>query len=504
MQADAQEVKDALLQIWEDPLALGRALGYTGDAGGRKIFGEFHERMLAHTESAPRTSTVVPRGHAKSTVISIIKNCHRLLHDPSARILIACAGLDLAKKLVGEIRDRLNGDLELTPGLYVPVCQAFPWIAVQGDRRRSGPIESFNITGRTGRGREPSVFAASVNSNLAGNHPTHATIDDPANEQNSRTFARRQKVIEFIEQLEPLMYAPDSPIDHIGTPWAFHDVTHYLGDHPNWKQFRFGCYDGTKEDRGALCPAYYTREELETKQAGVSKQFFAAQYLCEPVPAEEALFDDSLIIAASQDMKIPDGPEILLWDPVGRVDGIEGDLNGMLVVKVLTAQSLGLKGFDKDRNIFIPCLAHEVRGGADAAACWIENELIPMRPELKAIWVEQVAAQGILAPWLEERGRLNGVKIRGHKIPPKALSYRLQGLQTAIRKGYMILPKHFTGRDLLVKRMVEFPLGDSDDLLAALALLCTHIERKGNMPGLKKAKVETRSDRVWSSQMNNW
>ena len=511
---DDPDIAAQILQIWSDPLAFGEALGYAGDASGRKQFGEFHRRMLAHTESAPRTSTVVPRGHAKSTVITIIKTCHRLLRDPSARILIACAGLDLAKKLIGEIRDRLNGDLAIGDR-FLPVRDIFPWLAIEGDRRRSGPTEAFNITGRAGRGREPSVFAASVESNLAGNHPTHAVIDDPANEQNSRTFARRQKVIEFIQQLEPLMYSPDSPIDHIGTPWAFQDVTHYLADHPGWTQFRFGVWDGVNPETGErdgsgpgpaggwpLCPAFLAAEEVDDKEAALSKQFFAAQYLCEPIPAEEALFDDDLVLGATDpDLKLPDSPEILLWDPVARVEGTTGDRNGLVVVRVIPAGLLGLKGFEKDRNVFVPVLAHEVTGGADAAASWIENTLIPSRPLLKAIWVEKVAAQAILAPWLEERGRLQGVRIRGQQIPTKALAYRLQGLQTAMRKGYLILPASFPGRDILVRRLTEFPLGDTDDILAALALLGTHLERRGDLPGVRGTSEHRPSDKIWTEQL---
>ena len=74
------------------------------------------------------------------------------------------ATLDLAKKLVGEIRDRLNGELELLPGLFFPVSDVFPWISIQGDQRKAGPCDRFNIVGRAGKGREPSVFASSVTS----------------------------------------------------------------------------------------------------------------------------------------------------------------------------------------------------------------------------------------------------------------------------------------------------------------------------------------------------
>ena len=470
-------LKEALLLIWRDPLALGRALGYTG-VHGRKQFGPFHDRMVEHVHSQPKTSTVVPRGHAKSTVITIIDTIHHLLRHPESRNLIACATLDLAKKLVGEIRDRLNGDLVIMPGVTIPVRQAFPWIACA--RGHAGPCDHLNIMGRAGKGREPSVFAASVESNLAGNHPTRAVIDDPANEQNSRTYARRQKVIDFIETLEPLMFAPDSPINHIGTPWAFEDVTAYLGRRKDWSQFRFGVRDGP--GGSALCPSFLTDAEIDEKEEALSRTFFSAQYLCAPVPSEEALFDRALVDAATDAEltleALPDGPEIMLYDPVARLSGTEGDLNGVVVVRVLPAGALGLKGFAPDRNIFVPVNALELAGGADSAAQWIEEIGVPAHPLLKSIWIEKVAAQSLFAPWLEERGRIaKNIRIRGQKIGSGSLPYRLMSLQTAMRKGYLVLPSDFPGRALLVKRLVEFPLSNSDDLISALALLSTMTER---------------------------
>ena len=502
-----EEIRDAILRIWSDPIAFGIALGYKGEPiTGRKQFGEFHRRMLEHVHSQAKTSTIVPRGHAKSTLITVIDTCHHLLHNPESRNLIACATLDLAKKLVGEIRDRLNGELEILPGLYMPVANVFPWVNIQGDLRKSGPCAQFNITGRAGTGREPSVFAASVESNLAGNHPTRAVVDDPANEQNSRTYSRRQKVIDFIETLEPLMYSPDSPINHIGTPWAFQDVTAYIQRRADWSQFRFGVWDGVGEGDApaALCPSFLTADEIRDKQAALSKTFFSAQYLCEPVPSEEAIFDIDLLRAATDvDLDVsslPDGHEILLYDPVARIDGTKGDLNGIVIVRVVPAHKLGLKGFAPDRNIFIPVEAKELAGGADAAACWIEEIGVPAHPLLKSIWVEQVAAQSLFAPWLEERGRLKGIKIRGQKVGNSSLPYRLMSLQTAMRKGYLVLPKTFPGRDILYQRLVEYPLSNSDDLVSALALLSTLLDRKGQLPGLPDVEQIPYNLRPWSRE----
>ena len=514
-----EQIRDALLDIWSDPVAFGIALGYKGEAkSSRKQFGVFHRQMLNHVHSRPKTSTIVPRGHAKSTLITVIDTCHHLLQHPESRNLIACATLDLARKLVGEIRDRINGDLEILPGLFMPVREAFPWLALQGDVRKSGPCDQFNITGRAGKGREPSVFAASVESNLAGNHPTRAVIDDPANEQNSRTFTRRQKVIDFIEALEPLMYSPDSPINHIGTPWAFQDVTSFLSRRDDWSQFRFGVWDGVnptnkRADKtgpgpnGAwpLCPSFLTADEVIEKQTALSRTFFSAQYLCQPVPAEEAIFEPGLVEAATDPditlQSLPQGPEILLYDPVARIDGTKGDLNGIVVVRVLTASALGFKGFPPDRNIFVPVRALEIPGGADAAACWIEDVACPSHPLLKSVWIEKVASQSLFAPWLEERGKIKGVKIRGQKIGNASLAFRLMSLQTAMRKGYLIFPKDFPGRATLVQRLIEYPLSNSDDLISALALLSSMVERRGELPGVEQKSNSYRDPlKVWTTR----
>ena len=513
-----EEIRDAILAVWRDPLSFGRAIGYKGEPiTSRKQFGSLHTRMLDHVHSQPKTSTIVPRGHAKSTLITVIDTCHHLLRHPESRNLIACATLDLARKLVGEIRDRLNGELEILPGLFMPVREAFPWLALQGDVRKSGPCDQFNINGRAGKGREPSVFAASIESNLAGNHPTRAVIDDPANEQNSRTYTRRQKVIDFIEALEPLMYAPDSPINHIGTPWAFQDVTAFLSRRKDWAQFRLGVWDGfnptnqraDKKGPGPggswpLCPSFLNAAEITEKQQALSRTFFSAQYLCEPVPAEEAIFEPALVEAATDPEltleQLPEGPEILLYDPVARITGTKGDLNGIIVVRVLTAQALGFKGFAPDRNIFVPVHALEIPGGADAAACWIENIGVPTHKLLKSIWIEKVASQSLFAPWLEERGKIHGVKIRGQKIGTSSLAFRLMSLQTAMRKGYLIFPNDFPGREILVQRLIEYPLSNSDDLISALALLSTMVERRGQLPGVDEGSRNGRDPlKVWTT-----
>ena len=68
-----------------------------------------------------------------------------------------------------------------------------------------------------------------------------------------------------------------------------------------------------------------------------------------------------------------------------------------------------------------------------------------------------------------------------------------------MRKGYLIMPKDFPGRKLLHQRLLEYPLSNSDDLVSALALLSTMVERKGQLPGLPVAEQVPYNLRVWNT-----
>ena len=259
---------------------------------------------------------------------------------------------------------------------------------------------------------------------------------------------------------------------------------------------RFGVWDGP--EGSALCPAFLNDSEIKKIQADVSKTFFAAQYLCSPIPSEEALFEPPLMEAATcpdYDPEAPPfkgAPEILLWDPVHRIDGPaqrSHSLNGLVTVRPVPAGELGLKGYRPDRNIFYVTEAHEVRGGLDEAVQFVE-EFIKRRRDhgpapIKALWIEKEACQAALRPWLQERKRIESTRIRMQPIKSIALDYRLMAIVTALRKGLVRFPKSFPGKDLFFRRLLEFPLSDSDDLPAAISLLSSHLDRHGSLPDLE-------------------
>lgn len=487
-----------LVAALSSPVEFGRRLpGYQGDEEGRKQFGPLHEEGAAFLRAHPRASLVWPRNHAKTTLFDQIEAAWTLVRERGhSRILLASATLALAKQNAGKVREILEGDIILD-GRRLPIARLWPWAAPVNARNSVGPCGSFNIRGRKGPGKEPSVFTGAPGANLAGSRPTKAILDDVVNEQNSRTREQRERAIEFLAQVEALMYNAASPISMVSTPWAPGDLTDHVASRRGWRQMRRPLYTGPPDPatglRPTVCPSFINSEEAAemervAREAG-RYAFFSAQYLLEPMSGDQPLFTAEMWSHAQSRgitaRSLPAGPDFLLWDPVARVEGGAGlDRNGIVVIRAIPAQLLPWSVPDPRRNVFAVLFANEIAGGADDALREIEDWVSQKRwPNLKSIWIEEVVAQTFLAPWARQRGRLGGVVVRGQKIPRQDLTLRLAGIQTAIREGYLVIPADCEGAALLRKRLLEFPVSDYDDVPAALALLSSHIERFGRLPG---------------------
>lgn len=478
------------VEVATDPLAFAWAVGYRGDEWGRKRYGEFHGNLAAEVRGHLLASVVVPRNHAKTTLLSQVLTAWEICRDPRGRhrILMASATLGLAKENAGQIREILGGDIEIG-GLRVPLATVFPWAAPVNPLGSRGPCASFNVVGRSGPGKEPTVFTGSPGTALAGRRLTGAVLDDVVNEQNCATREQREKVIAFIAQVEALRYDRDHTwIRAVSTPWAPGDLTAHLASRPGWWQTRHPLFVGGRRDE-TVCPAFITPEEgremEETARATGRYAFFSAQYLLEPMSSDAPLFTAELWHAVHRPGLVCGAlekyPAILLWDPVASIVAGSGiDRNGIAAVRVVPAHKLPYEVPDPRRNVFVPIFTGEIAGGADDALREIEAWISERRwPNLAAVWIEEVAAQSFLAPWAKERGRMDGVRVRGQKIPAKSLTLRLAGLQTAMREGYFIIPDDCEGAGVLRERLLSYPVADYDDLPAALCLLSFHWERRG-------------------------
>lgn len=523
------ELMDRLLELYKCPVEFG-SLWHRGvlqtDGTRRKTYGAVHKAIAEHMTAHKRSSLVISRNQGKSTEgIDIL--LHQKWRYLDKRFMHLSAATKLSTQLIGELRTICHPDaeIELLPGLLVPFGTVFPELVAV--RPGSGaPQGSFNVAGRTGTGREPCFMPSSIASNKAGMHPTDILMDDPSNERNSTTPEQRHKVIDAAHQLEPILRDPsDGHIWHIGTPWAFKDISSEL---PNmgYKQFRFGCWDGVNPDTGLqdgkgpgrkefgapndgdwpLCPAYMNADELvETylryEQAG-NLEFWAQQYLVKPIAATDALFTDDLIAASTTRVStfdaLPPGQNILLWDPTSAADAKVGDWNGLTLWRATTAEYVkeackqnpayavpNLVELAPDDNLFFNIEAREIRGAPANCQEYIED--LHRRWGIDQFWVEDKASCGGIFMWLGSHHDLK----RTPRIPIALGSHgankhrRLQALQAGLIQNRIWLVQCAKGHGILTRRLSEYPKSESDDLPDSAALLTWAGQRKGALPKIK-------------------
>lgn len=510
-----------------DPMAWAEGLGYRGilrpDGTRHKVFGRLHREMFDALERYKRVSLVVSRKHAKSTVIQN-KVSHTLLTDSTARIIYCSATTALACEMIGEIRDRLNGRLWLGPefeeaGWDALVPDVFPWL--KPTRKGEGPCDFFNIAGRSGGGRESSVFASSLGSAKAGKRPTHAAVDDPSNELNSTSAVQAEKPIDGLIQLEPMMRdGPDSPIWVASTPWRFYDVSEFIRQSPEkWHQIRYGCWDGVNPSTGQkdgkgpgpdgawpLCESFMSAAELIEEQAYLESKgkssFFKMQYEVEPAAGENPLFVGGLMdqITTGTVADLPEGPAVLCWDPTSHDKAQAGSRNGITIWRVLSAADVRKSGrfsipcladMAPETALYTPLAAFEMPGDLDTVfdhlPGWVE------RFGIKSIWLENTASAGGIkaflgrSQWIRE-ARVNVVPIKiGTNGASKA--QRLQNVRLGMTEGRIFFTEDFENRALLVRHLLEFPNGAFDDVPDSCSLLSNSLRRTAN-PMLDKQEKE--------------
>ena len=131
---------------------------------------------------------------------------------------------------------------------------------------------------------------------------------------------------------------------------------------------------------------------------------------------------------------------------------------------------------------------------------WVEQRCQD-RPSLDVVWVEEMHNQQAIAPWLEDRNRIGGVKVWGCKINRTSQPVRIRALATGIRRGDIIFAAGCPGLSTLIEQLERYPGGDFDDMPCALALLTTESSRRGMMPQRDKPpELPNDPTKIWPIQ----
>jgi hypothetical protein len=260
----------------------------------------FHLPLLLWSQRAPfrKKLHLVPRGHFKTSGLTVAKNIQRILNDPNVRILIASNKAQNAEAMLAEMKGKLASDF---------LIWLFPEILVKDPEKHAERWTTGSITvKRSRRSKECTVETNGVEGELTSKHYEAGTFDDLVGLENSQTREERQKVKAWIEAAHSLVDQPSLELawhDYIGTTWDADDAWAWLLKKAQTGDMHLGVYvkpcwvpDPTGEEvpgygtvRSSF-PERFTVSALTKLRKEIGGPRFAAQYLLNPVDDTDAVF----------------------------------------------------------------------------------------------------------------------------------------------------------------------------------------------------------------------
>jgi len=200
----------------------------------------FHEDMFRYQLTEPQTMVLAPRGHGKSTVLTIGYSLWRMLRNRDARILVLSETEDIALEFTRAMKRYLESPA---------------WRDLFGDWRGDPWSDGeFTVNRRRALKKESTVTAAGILSGIQGGHYDLVICDDLVSEDQANSEKRRKRVIEKFKQTLLPMLEPDASLHIVGTRYHPYDLYGTLIGKDGMFALTHKIYKAVRDDGSALWP----------------------------------------------------------------------------------------------------------------------------------------------------------------------------------------------------------------------------------------------------------
>jgi len=417
--------------------------------------GNFHKELCNFvTDGKDRKKLVLlPRGHLKSTLITIGYSVQSIINNPNIRILILSATYEMAVDFVTEAKRHLKEN-ETIHRLYGDFTEGVEeWSADRVTLKRT----DHNIKG-------PTLKAAGIDSNLVGSHPDLIIIDDPHNRDNSQTADNIEKVINRFRDCIDLL-EPGGQLIVIGTRWNLIDLYGWIQDKDNHIVQDFDvmvktAYEGnieTGEGFVPLWPEKFTLKELQSRLRADGWEQFSGQYMNNPVPQQNATFKRD---------------DFQKYDPL--------DIRGKEMLKIMTVDPAISLEKTADYSAIITC-GIDTFGNIFILDIWRDrvqpSELIDKIFEIyeahhpNHVGLETIAYQKALAYTIREQMQVRNRYLPISEIQPheRSKDQRIKGLQPLYANHKIFHPENHRLKFYFEDELANYPRAGHDDMIDAFS-----------------------------------
>lgn len=364
--------------------------------GGASNFGQCHKDLIAWSDShgSMKELILMPRGHLKSTLMTVGKTLHRIYQNPNIRIFVGTATRELAAAFVREVKTYFEdpwlqryiwNNRPHFDGRLIPVME-------RGGQRKSKRDLEYDIWEEeteaedkkvVWRGsalqvlrpyvlKEPTLTVGSVGSQPTGFHFDELKLDDVINYDNVLTPQKRERVLSWIDDLISVLDDPyidvdyEEILDECGLDKALAIVggritacgTRY--DREDWygqiyqkiqeNATKYVIYqrniyaNGTDHTGGYLWFEKWSRQTEIDKRQEITAQKFASQYLNAIVSVEDQILAPDLMVRlAAYQMKLLDtGMVEVRYTPKDAAEHV------MLIHPIMVIDPAAAVGADSD------------------------------------------------------------------------------------------------------------------------------------------------------------
>ena len=419
--------------------------------------------------STRKTLTLYPRGHLKTSIITIAHTIQWIINYPNVRILISTATGDQCKKMLLEIKSHFQYNREFRhwfPDFCPPAKKAADF----------GSQEEFTVPNRTIHRKEPTVSTCSVGKVIAGAHYEVIKNSDLVDKENVKTPGQIADVIAHFGYLNPLLERSEiAPyhgwIDVEGTRYDFGDLY--------GKLIETGTYRTVVRPRpgeDTVWPARFPVEELKRIEKEVGPYIFSCQYKNFPIPPEGGLCDAKDIVFLPRSVINDILPALRIHCTV--------DLHGMEPAKNNNDFTvLNVHGFDRNGRMYVL----DIRRGRFTPFQVIDQIFdIHARYRVIDFKVEKDAHARVLLPFFQREASKRQRFPMLAAIPRNthvSKQQRIRGLQPWFKNAIIRFSDDLTCKSDVIQEIMQFPSQSSgvhDDVLDTLADAMTNQEGELN------------------------
>ncbi len=456
-------------------------------------------RIMDETEPGSKKLILMPRGHLKSSEITIGYSTQQICKNPNVRILIGSETNAMAKTFLKQIRDTFekNQRLKYLYGDHVRKTSRWTDDEITSALRTTTAI------------KEPTVFTTGTDQSRTGMHCDIAILDDPVSKENINTKEARQKTLLWFREIANNILDPGGILIVIGTRWHFDDIYQYILDDLK-NVFEIFHHQALTDEGYAilrkdiplpekeqlitpemiLFPEKFSVKTLWNLYSGNQREFFNNQFMNRIVDSENSDFKMTDIQYYDPKVRRPYVNKYIVIDPAISEEK-SADFTVIMCV-----------GIDEKMNWYV--LDYDNFRGKPNEIIDRTFRMYTRHPETRKIGVESVQFQKALIYGFRDEERVRGIKLPIHEVkhgPDRSKEQRILSLQPVISQKRLFIQ---AGMNELEDQLRTFPRSRHDDLVDALASVNDIAIgfKKGKGYTIGNETREQRDDRLAASQQS--